>query len=147
MPTLHLGVIDLPYTDETGVTTGDVAGWLEDKYHILETFAQEHEQEIAADLENGLGGALENLMMGAPSAGADPFAGAAAKIEEKMKDFISNNEMAMLGYPGVPTKAALDRAAGRRRSARMSKKRSSNAVAVSFYDSGLFQSSLTAWVE
>lgn len=146
MPTLHLGVIDLPYTDTEGVTTGDVAGWLEDKYHILEIFSQEHMQEIADSLEDGLSGALESLLMGAPAAEGDPFAGGAAKIEEKMKDFISNNEMALLGYPGVPTQAALDRASGQKTNARKARKRSSNAVAVSFYDSGLYQSSMKAWV-
>ena len=154
MPVLHLGVIDLPYVHAPSrrqrkvragtVTTGDVAGWLEDRYHILETYAHVHEGDIVRSLENGIGGSLENLMMGAPPS-LDVFGQATSEIEQGMKDFISKNEMAALGYPGVPTKAALARAGGKA-SARMKRGRKSNAVAVSFIDSGLFQSSLKATI-
>jgi hypothetical protein len=156
MPVLHLGVIDVPYVNAPSpnqkkvtadtVTTGDVAGWLEEEYHILEIFARQHEQDMAGDLEHSMGGALEAVLMGAPAT-LDPFAAGTSKIEERMKDFITNNEMAGLGYPGVPTQAALDRASGKKRSARKSKRSGSNAPAVSFYDSGLMYSSYKAWVE
>jgi hypothetical protein len=156
MPILHLGVADIPYVSAPTarqnkvtagtVTTGDVAGWLEDEYHILEIFGRVHEQDMAADLEHGMAGALESLMMGAPPS-LDPYGAGASKIEERMKNFISDNEMASLGYPGVPTQAALDRASGKKRSARMARARKSNAKPVSFIDSGLMQSSYKAWVE
>jgi hypothetical protein len=156
MPILHLGVTDVPYVKAprpgqnkvtaSTVTTGNVAGWLEDKYHILEIFSIEHERDMAADLENGLGGALESMMMGAPTS-LDPYAAGTSKIEERMKDFITNREMDHLGYPGVPTQAAKDRAAGKKRSSRMKRARATNAEAVSFYDSGLFQDSMKAWVD
>jgi hypothetical protein len=155
VPILHLGVSDIPYVNAPRprqnkvtpgtVTTGDVAGWLEDKYHVMEIFAQEHAQDMARDFEHSIAGAMEGLLMGAPG-GLDPFGAAASKIEERMKDFITNDELAKLGYPGVPTKAALDRAAGKKRSSRRKSARKSNA-AVSFYDTGLYQSSMKAWVE
>jgi hypothetical protein len=156
MPVLHLGVDDIPYVNAPSpgqnkvtagtVTTGDVAGWLEDKYHVMEIFALEHEADIAADLEHGLAGALESLLMGAPPS-LDAFGAGTSRVEERMKEFISNGEMDALGYPGVPTQAAIDRAAGNKRSARMTRARKSNAKAVSFYDTGLYQSSMKAWVD
>jgi len=156
LPVLHLGVSDIPYVTKPTprqnkvtpgtVTTGDVAGWLEDKYHVIEIFAQEHAQDMARDFENSIAGAMEGLLMGGPS-NLDPFGAATSKIEERMKDFITNDELAKLGYPGVPTKAALDRASGKKRSSRKKSARKSNAPAVSFYDTGLYQSSMKAWVE
>jgi hypothetical protein len=155
MPVLHLGVDDIPYVDKpkpgqnkatpSTVTTGDVAGWLEDEYHIMEIFAQEHEADIAADLEGSIAGALESLLMGAPPA-LDPFGAATSAIEDRMKSFLTNGEMDHLGYPGVPTQAAKDRAAGKARSARKVHKSKSNK-AVSFIDSGLYQASMKAWVD
>lgn len=151
MPILHLGVDDLPYTYPKGgknraVSTGDVAGWLEEKYHVIEIFAQEHQQDMADDLAHGMAGALESAMMGAPLS-MDAYAAGTSRIEERMKDFISHGEMDKLGYPGVPTKAARDRAAGKKRSARMVRARTSNAAAISFYDSGLYTGSMKAWME
>jgi hypothetical protein len=155
MPVLHLGVDDIPYVDKpkpgqnkvtpSTVTTGDVAGWLEDDYHIMEIFANEHAQDIAADLERSVAGALESLLMGAPPS-IDPFGAATSKIEDRMKSFITTGEMDHLGYPGVPTQAAKDRAAGKKRSARKVRKGKSNK-AVSFYDSGLYTASMKAWVD
>lgn len=157
MTTLHLGVMDVPYvrappkrrrakTMAGEVTTGQVAEWLENKYHILEHFWQIHGKEAVADLELSLSGTLENLMMGSPL-GSDPYAAAESSIEDRMKRFIIEGEMDALGYPGIPTKAARERASGRRRSSRFKRRRGTGARPVSFYDSGLYQSSLKAWVE
>ena len=147
MPVLHLGVIDdLPYGQKGTVTTGDVAGWLEDKYHILEIYSQVHGPDMATAMEEGARGALESLLMGAPAT-IDVFAGGASKIEEGMKEFITNGEMDSLGYPGVPTQAAIDRALGKKRSGRKKKRgRRSNSRPVSFVDTELYESSLRAWV-
>jgi len=145
MPILHLGVVDLPYVGRSGVTTADVAGWLENKYHILEHFMEIHHEEIAADLESSLSGALESVIAGAPL-DAEAFASAASSIEDRMKSFIAEGEMESLGYPGVPTQASIDRASGKKRSARF-KRRRATGKSVSFVDSGLYQSSLKAWVE
>jgi len=64
-----------------------------------------------------------------------------------MKRFIAEGEMDAIGFPGVPTQAAKDRAAGKRRSSRFKRRRATNQRPVSFYDTGLYQTSLRAWVD
>lgn len=155
MPLLHLGVADVPYAQAPGaahrytrahskgsaVTTGDVAEWLEDKYHPMEVFAQQHMDDLAKDLEGSLQGALEDLLMGAP-AGADAFGSATSKVEERFKEFLSLKEMDALGYPGVPTQASL-----RGVSHRFKHPYARRPPRPSFIDTGLYQSSFKAWVE
>lgn len=153
---LHLGVIDLPYvnapkpgqkkTTGSTVTTGQVATWLEDGYHILQTFVDRHIDEIASDLADSVAAGMENLLMGGPLS-QNVFGEAESSITNRAKKFISSGEMDTLGIPGVPTQAAKDRASGKRRSARRKKARRSNNKPVSFIDSGLYQGSFTAWVE
>lgn len=139
MPTLHLGVIDLPYSDKSGVTTGQVAEWLEDKYHPMELYYELHQQEVADDLAQSALGALESLLMGAP-ADLDPFGTGTGKIEKGFKHFLDAKEMEALGYPGVPTQAALKGV-----NHRLKKKRGPRRP--SFIDTGLYQSSFKSWVD
>lgn len=156
---LHLGVIDLPYaydqqalgkngkpTKRTrkvrlAVTTGDVAGFLENKYHPFEIFYESRQEEIVGYLEEGLTASLEDLIAGAPPR-ADPFAGGCQKIEDRFKQFLANREMEALGYPGVPTQAALQGV--NHRMARPYQKRASRP---SFIDTSLYQTSFKAWVD
>lgn len=155
MPLLHLGVVDVPYAQAPSprqrkpragtVTTGDVAGWLETKYHVMEIFYEEHQGDVAGDLENSLQGAIESVLMGAPAGRLDPFGGATSKIEDRFRKFLDDGEMEKLGYPGVPTQAALDRKAGKRRSPRF--KRRKPGTGVSFIATGLYQSSFKSWME
>ena len=125
---LHFGVIDIPYIQgekrlptqkqlkkwrrtskgtSQGTWTGDVAEFLEAKYHVMEVFYEVHQDEIALDLEDGLAGTLESLVMGAPPS-ADPFGAAASAIKARFSKFLESKEMDTLGYPGVPTKASLE---------------------------------------
>lgn len=138
---LHLGVIDLPYpADAEGLTTGDVAEILEDKYHPMEVFFELHGQEIADALANGMEGALESLLMGAPpQAIARAAEGALSGVQAQFKTFLSSREMEGLGIPGVPTKAALDGVNHRL-------KKRKGAPRPSFIDTGLYQSSFRAWM-
>lgn len=151
---LRLGVIDVPYANPPPAlrrnrsrvargtqTTGDVAEWLETRYHVMEIFAQQHLQDIATDLEEGLKGALESLLAGAPPS-LNAFGGACARIEERFRDFLSNREMESLGYPGVPTQAAL-----RGVSHRFKRPYKRRPPRPSFIDTGLYQASETVWVE
>lgn len=151
MPALHLGVSDVPYSQSKArkksprastVTTGDVAGWLEDEYHILEHFWQQHSPDVAADVENSLRGAVETMFMGGP-VNFDPFGGATSEIEKRMKLFISTQEIELLGYPGIPTQAAL-RGVNHRKKHPYSKK---NKRRPSFIDTGLMESSYKAWAD
>ena len=140
MPTLHLGVTDIPYS--TGQTTGDVAEILEGKYEVMGHFARAHETGIAADLEGSLEGELENILLGAPRS-SDPFAGAADKIEHRFRQFLSLKEMDRLGVPGVPTAASL---AGYSKRFKQKQKKS-RGPRPSFIDTGLYQRSFKAWVD
>lgn len=142
MTTLHLGVIDLPYTYGSGSkTTGDVAEILEDKYHVMEHFYELHSVQIVENISDSLVGSFESLMSGAPPRG-DLYAGGTAKIEEAFKNFLTNKEMDALGYPGVPTAAAQ-----RGVSHRFKKPYKKRAPRPSFIDTGLYESSFKAWVD
>ena len=151
MTTLHLGVVDLPYNTNDGTTTGDVAGYLEDKYHILEVFTEAEHPLIASAVENSLKGAIENLMMGAPNVN-NPFEQAADDITTAMKNFLSSQEVERMGIPGTPTQAALDGINHRFKNPRGKYKTKKgkrtfvkNPRRPSFIDTGLYQTTLKAW--
>jgi hypothetical protein len=151
---LHLGVVDIPYAQApkrhqrkagTGgtQTTGDVAGWLENRYHVMEIFAEEKGDKIAAALEDSLAGALESAFMGAANMNNyDPTGKAMTDIEDAFKVFLSSQEIEKLGYPGVPTQAAQD---GVNR--RLKHPYQKRAARPSFIDTGLYQSSFKAWID
>lgn len=151
-----LGVVDIPYVNaatgkkkakiKAGLqTTGQIAQILEDKYGIMQHFVDAHGDEIIADLENGLGGALETLLMGGPP-NDDLYAAAAAKIEERFRQFLENKEMDRMGVPGVPTLASLMNVSSRK------KKTASAMLAAtparpSFIDTSLYELSFKFWSE
>jgi hypothetical protein len=139
MPVLHLGVIDQPYGDGDVATTGEVAQYLENKYHVMEIFFEQHKRDIAGDLENSVKASMESLLMGAPAT-PTPYAEAAGKIEHGFKQFLSLKEMDGLGYPGVPTKAAM-MGVNHRMKIRHGSPRPS------FIDTGLYESSFKCWVD
>ena len=168
MTTLVLGVIDLPYVDAEpaksqvtrvskaragrrrvpkgkpalaagGQTTGDVAEILEAKYHVMETFFDLHEEEIGEDFAESLVGTLEALTSGAPTS-IDPFAAAISQVEARFKTFLETKEMDATGTPGVPTRASLKGVSHRF-------KRKRGPPRPSFIDTGLYESTMKAWVE
>jgi hypothetical protein len=130
------------------LSTGDVAEILEAKYHVMEIFAYEHENDIANDVTNSLQGSIESYLMGAPLT-LNPFGSATSSIENRMKQFLSNREMDSLGYPGIPTMAAQMGISHRLKDPGI---RSRHAfkwrpARPSFIDTGLYQASMTAWVD
>jgi hypothetical protein len=138
---LHLGVTDLPYGyAKDGKTTGDVAEILEAKYEIFQHFTQQHEAEILKAIDNSVVGSFESMMSGAPP--NDIYGTGTNEIEELFRTFLSGREMEGLGIAGVPTKAAL--AGVNHRLKRPYKKR---APRPSFIDTGLFESSMRAWID
>jgi hypothetical protein len=142
MPKLHLGVLVQPYRGSskqvTGVTTGNVAQWLEDKYGVMAAYVRVHEKDTAKSFENSVGGALESLMMGKK---VDPFGAATSEIETGFKLFLSSKEVERVGIPGVPTRAAL---MGHRSRKKRAHKRGPRRP--SFIDTGLYMGSFKAWV-
>lgn len=154
MTKLHLGVIDIPYVDLSPptkkgkprkrtagtVTTGDVAGWLEDEYGIMQHFIDLHGPDIGDALAKSIDGAMESLLMGAPL-GHEVFGTATAEIEQMFHTMLATRELEGLGIAGVPTQAALDGKSSRK------KKKNSGGRRPSFIDSGLYDSSFKAWVD
>ena len=141
--TLHLGVIDQPYRNSgkkaRPVTTGDVAGFLEKRYALMETFYKVHEEDVSKALEGSLGGAFEALLMGRV---VDPWGSATSQITSLFRQFISSGEAERVGIPGTPTKAAL-----RGISHRLKRPyRNSNPRRVSFRDTGMYVGSSASWV-
>lgn len=150
MTTLHLGVLDVPYNAPRGkrqkrssanTTTGDVAEILEARYHIMEVFYEAHKADIAAAMESSAAGALENLLLGAPS-NVSPFGSASGQVEMLFKKFLESREMETLGVPGVPTQAALEG-----RSSRFKKGKNKAGRRPSFIDTGLYESTFKAWFD
>ncbi len=160
---LNLGVTDLPYADpeparkvpkkpgkrprkpaerQGSLSTGDVAEILEAHYHVMEHFVELHGEEIAHQIENSMQGALENLLSGAPvPAGHDIFGTAMSEIEDVFKNMLSNEELEKIGYPGLPTQAAIKGV-----SHRFKRPYAKRAKRPSLIDTGLYQSSFKAWV-
>ncbi len=140
---LSLGVVEVPYDDEHGTTTGEVAQFLEDTYHPIETFYGLRQQKIADDIANGLSGALETMLMGGPSTSIEKAAEQAlGGTEADFRQFLSTGEMERMGIPGVPTQAAL-KGVNHRLKHPYSEK---NRRRPSFVDTGLYQSSFRAWI-
>jgi hypothetical protein len=169
IPTLHLGVIDVPYATRVaepqrrvGVrqrkggpaeafsaapsgaeTTGDVATILEDKYHIMEVFYNDVGGEsIGKALEISTERAIKNLLLGQPAASIVSLTLAAeGEIEEAFKLFLSQQEMDHV-VGGVPTQAALNGVNHRLKHPYAK----SNSERPSFIDTGTYQASFKAWV-
>lgn len=143
MTTLRLGVLDIPYQDKGGKTTGDVAEILEAKYHVQEIFYEEHAQQIADALAESYEGALESIVMGARQKPSNFFTAGTSKIEADFKGWLSTGKMEALGYPGVPTKAAL-KGVNHRLKHPYAK---GNPRRPSFIDTGLYAASFRAEVD
>jgi hypothetical protein len=137
---LHLGVIDIPYNDPDGssTTTGDVAEFLEAKYHVMELFFIEHEQEIAEALAQAMANQIELLVKGAP-APANPFEVAEQQIFVLFDRFISTEEIAKIN-PDTPTQAAVEGRSKRRKGGKGPRR-------VSFRDTGQYMAAFRAWIE
>lgn len=152
MPVLHFGVIDIPYTEfDNGKpkkrkkseapppTTGDVAEWLENKYHIMEIFYKKHEKEISAYIEADLKGQFANILAGISGQNTYSLNESTAKMESDLKRFISSREAEQSGIKGTPTQAALDGINHRFKNPKTGVRRPS------FRDTGQYMASMKVW--
>lgn len=145
--TLHIGVIDMPYSEGKGenegggVTVGDVAEILENKYKVIGTFIETLGNDaIERALAHSAQAAVKALLRG-----GSPDIRLTSKAEEEIESafrlFLDQREMD--GRPGVPTAAAL-------KGVNHSFKRpyvKSNPERPSFIDTGLYQASFKAWTD
>jgi len=137
--TLHLGVLVQPYGNgRRAVTTGDVAGFLEDRYGVMAAFYRVHGTDVARAVEDGLGGALEALLMGQA---VDPYGRAGAQIRQAFQRFILTREAERVGIPGTPTLAA-QRGVSHRKKHPYARRE----PRPSFRDTGMYVNSFRAWV-
>ena len=92
---LLLGVQDVAYSDEDGVTTtGDVAEILEDEYHVMRVFAETYEGFIGDQVGETIAGAIESMQMGRPTSFS--VEGPMNRIEEKFRDFLDRREWELM---------------------------------------------------
>jgi hypothetical protein len=167
MPTLHLGVMDIPYAAPPSKikkppkrprkralkrpiqqqlplghhqTTGSVALVLEKRYHVLGTLFEKHKSEVVKSMTDEVAGQLVNLMNGGPAKPLD-LIGAMSEVADMLKQGIAQRELD--GYPGIPTRAA-QRGISHRLLHPYLK---SNPERPSFIDTSTYQGSITAWFE
>lgn len=135
---LNLGVVVLPYHEQNGTDTGEVAQRLEGDYYVMETFAGMHEDFISNAIANDVQKGIEDIIGGAKNVDME-LKGSCGKIQVMFNYFIDNMEMnGVVG--GVPTKASLDGKNNR------FKKGKQKGIRPSFKDTGLYEQSFKAWV-
>lgn len=144
---IYLGVIDFPYSDHGGQTTGSVANILEEKYAILTNFANRYEGEIAQILTEAMSNVVKDQIK-TGKVNKAPFKKAFSKISSDMKQFLSLQEVEKLGISGIPTKAALNGVSHRFKRKRKGVVRSNRVLGArrpSFIDTGLMESAYIVW--
>ncbi|MDI2113067.1 hypothetical protein [Commensalibacter nepenthis] len=144
---INLGVIDYPYSNNGGQSTGSVAKILEDKYEILTNFAARHEDDIAQALTDAMTNAVRNQIQ-TGKLNRSAFNTAFSQISSDMKQFLSSQEVEKIGIKGVPTQAALKGVSHRfkrKRKRIVHGKRTLGARRPSFIDTGQMESSYIVW--
>jgi len=141
MPTLHLGVIDLPHPNggKEGLTTGDLADILEAKYGLYSVFVDANLEKIGEQCADSLQDAIDNMLAGAP-APENPFAAAEQDVAKDFVIFLDTSEIEKIGVRGTPTEAAL-KGVNHRLKLKKGGRRPS------FIDTGTLRAATTAWVD
>lgn len=149
---LMLGVVDAAYTDaDGGKTTGEVAGYLENEYHVMRTFLELYEDQIGEFLADAMAGEIESLAQGKPVAifgkdidtklGNRVISGMSVngKIEEKFRDYLDAREWQNLSGQKV---GAADAGVNHRKKKPYAQQ---NKARPAFVDTGLYQAAFRAW--
>lgn len=139
MPTLHLGVEDVAYSDPDApgaVTTGEVAEILEKKYHVMEVFFELYQKKIADELGESIAERLEAMMQGAPAQAIDSISVDALSL--MFGRYLSSGEWEQVSGQRI---AAAHAGVSHRKK---DKKRAGSRVA--FVDTGLYRKSFRAWL-
>jgi len=138
--TLHLGVVDVAYTEQgKTTTTGDVAEILEEKYAVMGTFVDLHEDDIADALADQMAGLLETAAMGHPvNAKSLEF----PKVDAMFRDYLDDGEWEQQ-KGNMPTVAAVKGVSHRKKRPFVKE----NKARPSFIDTGLYQRSFRTWAD
>jgi len=137
---LLLGVNEVTYSDAgKATTTGQVAEYLENDYHVMRTFVELNEDYVGEQLANAVAGEIESVAQGKPP--SLDFTGPMNRIEERFRDYLDRGEWR--GVSGQ-TVAAADAGVSHRKKNSHAKK---NKARTAFVDTGLYQASFRAWLE
>lgn len=163
MLTLHLGVVDVAYSDidaKGANTTGEVARILEDKYHIMRIFSEENWALIEAAVTDALEGEMETARTKNRKLSLSNLY--TQKIDQRFREFLSNREIEPI-FP-FEIQAAKEGISHRFKDARnrnvslrailkgqaqsykkvLAMKRASRPA---FIDTGLYQQSFISWID
>lgn len=139
---LHLGVLEMPYGNHPE-TTGEVAEWLENRYHVMELFAEDVGSEtIEKAFEESAQAAIEDLFSGARVEDVNLTLDATEMIQTEFRKFIDEKKLDFV-VPGVPTKASLEGVNHRFKHSHAK----GNPVRPSFKDTGTYSAAFRAWTE
>ena len=150
---LLLGVLDVKYSDAHGVfqrkngtppdtSTGEVAGYLEDKYHIIEIFFEERQEKISKWMAEAISHQIADLLSGAQP-NRDPLFSAMQKIELEFRMFLDSDEISSILPTKLQSQAAIAGVTHRRKSG-YTKGNVSRPLGI---DTGLYQASFRAWTD
>lgn len=138
---LVLGVNDVAYSGKDGAsTTGEVAEILEDRYHVMEVFYEEHKQDIADALAASLAKSLESLFTSGREVGRPTYQ-AEQNIEAQFRAYLDANEWSTVAP------AAHHIAAAKAGKSKRKKDLQYDGPRPAFIDTGLYQSSFRAEVK
>ena len=137
---MYLGVVDVGYTDDNGATTtGDVAGYLEDRYHVMRTFLEVKEGEIHNIITDQVAGAIESIAQGkrVPKLDLQP---AGEKIQDMFRGWLDSGEMNREILPqSQQVSSDTLKTSSRKKVIKTEKQRQA------FIDTGLYQASFRVW--
>lgn len=137
---LQLGVLDIGYVDGDGATTtGDVAGYLEDRYHVMRKFAEMNEDFIADTIADHFAGLIESVAQGKRVSATDMMP-VMPKIEERFRDALDSGEI----HQSLPAEQQVSESTLKTSSRK--KVINQDASRQAFIDSGQYQASFRAWI-
>lgn len=139
MATLHLGVQDVAYSDPEApgaVTTGEVAEFLEKKYHVMEVFYELHGKEIAEKLGQAVAERMESILQGNPMGSLDSLQ--VDVIDRMFRQYLDADEWQKVSGQKI---AAASKGVSQRKKSRRRK-----GSRPAFIDTGLYQQSARAWL-
>jgi hypothetical protein len=140
---LNLGMIEAekPYADG-GKTVGDVAQILEDKFDVMQIFADQNEEMIARSLEAVFAGAVESAIAGKYEElnvlGEKNYT-MYGNIIERFHEFIDRQEH------GILLKKQTEKTAKAGARFKRQYRKVSNSLA--FYETGAYEGHFGAWVD
>ncbi|HQT24977.1 MAG TPA: hypothetical protein PLK99_00060 [Burkholderiales bacterium] len=118
------------------VTTGEVAEFLESKYHVMEVFYELYQQKIAEKLAAAMAEKIESIAQGNPNVRLKTFD--VGDIELAFRQYLSADEWQKISGQRI---AAAELGISHRKK---DKKRAGPRPA--FIDTGLYQQTFKSWV-